>query len=98
MTVSLREFYENEWVDDGTELAKHAAANGMTPQEWQNQTVAEAQHRDEQEKIAAENAVIEGMVTSKGIKDGFAQELRKFAAQSGIQGEAANTLYNVFCK
>lgn len=96
--TTLRDFFEETWSNDTQQVSKHAAAAGMTAEEWQRQTVQENIYREEQDKIAAENNVISGMVTGKGIKDGFAAELQKFANAGGQSEQAANVLYSVFCK
>lgn len=95
---TLKDFFDGQWSNDSNEVAKHAAAANMSAEEWQRQTVQEQQSRDYEDKVAAENNMIAGMVTGQGIKDGIAQELAKFASAGGRKKEAAETLFGVFCK
>lgn len=94
----LGKLWEQQYNDgQDSAITKEAAAHGMTPDEYlqavaRNQAIAE-----EQQKIAAENELAEGLLVSRGIQEGIAAEFNKMAAMGG-NAKSCNVLKGLFVK
>jgi len=94
--ITLAELYDREFSGHDDQLAKTAAAHGLSNEQYLEK-VAEAQmQKEEMSKQASENKQAYGIIVSDGIKHGIANELNKIASQTG-QPQAARNLFNLFC-